>query len=576
MPQERIDPALVPTISAGNIFDRFTEDSTLNVRWITVLDPVLFEVQNRPMVDITIRQLIMAKAIDALQLRLSHQSLFPFLVPCKVDAGTTEIETPASWIWDMHVSLPAKWEYLRLAQIQRLDGSNGSTGGTGTGTVSGTLRLIFSAQEENSSTEVSMFYVDYEIDSSFLYQIARITPATTVQALNPIDTSEAETINGFIIFRTLDQTDATNYAFLTYLAPASSGVATYEIVATPGSSGTDYFIATSLSHGTGIVVASAFNAIPALNSDVNTWLRSMNYPFRVGATRTSQGGIVIPAAIWNEFQMIAPTFDEETGDVSKTNSPVWISAIERLDSLAASLKFYFSTHTIVDDSSVPQEVEFTTLTLDRTMVSGQVVNFKPIANLLDETGANLQSFMQGFGTGHVTLSSLWGTTSEQINDFFDSFLGVVADPAKTYFVKESAILSSFGLSRNSRYVPTRGQSLALAGTGARLTPAQHPSDDNRFVNEADQGLGNTVDFRTLAGFPDTLRENPDIGPIAHTGALTHRVVSLIVDTDGTNHDYDRDILPRLTCLLGRAPQFGDYWWQGTNLCFYTGDSWITL
>jgi len=59
-----INPALVPTIDPGNIFSRFTTDDTLNVRWLVPGDPVLFEAINRPMADIVLRQLIIAKALD--------------------------------------------------------------------------------------------------------------------------------------------------------------------------------------------------------------------------------------------------------------------------------------------------------------------------------------------------------------------------------------------------------------------------------------------------------------------------------------------------------------------------------
>jgi hypothetical protein len=145
-----IDPDLIPSIAPGQIFSTLTEQSSLNVRWISPRDPVFFEVMNRPMADIVVRQLIIAKALDALELRLSHQALFPFLITCKVDVGTTNIETPISWIWDMHVSIPAKWEYLRLAKIKRISGVNGTT-------PTGSLRLIFTAQEKGSSVEVALF-----------------------------------------------------------------------------------------------------------------------------------------------------------------------------------------------------------------------------------------------------------------------------------------------------------------------------------------------------------------------------------------------------------------------------------
>ena len=124
-----INPLLIPRISAGNLFDQLTTNTSINIRWVTALDPVFFEAINRPIADVAVRQLIIAKTLDAINLRLSHQALFPFLIPAKVDVGTTEIELPGSWIWDLHASLPKKWENVRLAKIKRISGTNGVTSG---------------------------------------------------------------------------------------------------------------------------------------------------------------------------------------------------------------------------------------------------------------------------------------------------------------------------------------------------------------------------------------------------------------------------------------------------------------
>jgi hypothetical protein len=577
-----IDPALIPSITPGNLFTRFTEDTTLNIRWLTATDPVLFEALNRPMADITVRQLILAKALDALNLRISHQALFPFLITPKVAIGSTsQLELPVSWIWDMHVSVPAKWELLRLAKIKRISGVNGTT-------ITGSLRLIFTGQERGSATEVALFYVDYQIDSVFTYQIKRIVPATTAEEPVAIDSGEANTVDGFITFRTLDQTDSTISSFLEALEPPSpatdsnsDGVfdspSVYEMVSTgPGGiTEPDDFIESALDHGTGILVNSAFNSIPDQDSDINSWLVATNFPFRIGATRTSLNGVTIPTALFREMDIIIPAPDEATGDVSRQNFPVWLAHIERVDDLATTLKFTFSTHSI-KPSGIPVDVAFATLTLQRTMTPGQVVNIVPIDDLLEQSGADQANFRQGFGHGHVVLSSLWGATTEEVENFFDSFLSILDVPPRATFVQSSAIISHLALSRNSVYTPTKGQWEALRGTSARLSTPANPSDTNRFVTEGDQGIGEKIDFRTKPGFPDDLRENADIEPEAWMGSLAHRMVILIVDASGNGHDYDKDILPRLQCLLGRDPIFGDFWYDGTLLKFFNGDTWISL
>jgi len=585
-----VDPTLIPTVQPGNLFNTFTTDSAFNVRWITALEPVYFEIQNRPTVDVVVRQLVIAKAIDAMQLRLGHQSLYPFLIVCKITIGTSLIETPPSWVWDMHVSMPSKWEYVRLAKVKRISGTNGdgSSGSSGSTTPTGKLRLIFSGQQEGSSVEVSLFYVDYIINSLYSYQISRISTVTNAEESNAIDPSEAETIDGFIIMRTLDLTNQTELDFIISLAPPSDQSlnpdgtyvhpAVYEVASTlpGGSSETNDFAQDSLSHGTGLLVVSAYNAIPAIDSDIATWLRATNYPFRVGATRTSTNGITIPSAIFSEFSMIAPAPDEATGDVSMNNSPVWLSSIERLDSLANQLLFTFSTYSIEGDGTTPQSVEVGTITLDRSYISGQVVNIVPLNNLLQAPAALNTEFMQGYGSGHVVLSSIWSGTTSEVSDFFDLFLTIIDVPATAVYNKASAILSSYSLNRIPRTVPTTGQFQAAAGTTERRATPIYPSDNNRVVLEQDIGKGDPIDFNTLAGFPENLRENPDIEATGYKGGIVHPIVTLIVDASGTQHTYDTDVLPRLVCLLGRSPQFGDFWWNGTLLSFFNSDTWISL
>lgn len=579
-----INPSLIPSITPGQIFKRLTEDTTLNIRWITATDPVLFEAVNRPMADITIRQLIIAKALDQLNLRLSHQAMFPFLINARVTVGSSELDLPISWIWDSHVSVPAKWEHLRLAKIKRMSGTN--TGPTGS-EYTGVLRLIFSGQEKGSATERSIFYADFQIDSLFTYQIFNVVAVTSTEESNAIEPDETGTISGQIIFRTLDLSDTTVQTFLDGLAPATGATdsdsdgffdvpTVYEIVDTGvgGSAATNDFLSGALTHGTGELVASAYNSIPPSGADVRSWLAAMNYPFRIGATRASINGITIPAALFSEFDVVVPTQDEPTGDTTNRNSPIWVSHIERLDTLATSLKFVLATN-VIQEGGTAHSVDFASFVVERTFTSGRVVAIEPITDLLSAESADSLSFQQGFGTGHVVLSGTWSDTS-LIEEFFDDFLSILESPAKATFTKAATILSSYGLSRNSRNTPTTGQAEALRGSTARRETPIQPSDANRYVLEGDQGLGDEIDFRTKVGFPDDLRENPDIDPLGYTGTLLSKKVMLKVDANKTEHDYTVDILPRLRCLFGRDPIFGDIWYDGTLVKFYNGNTWIQL
>ena len=580
----KINPSLVPYISPGHLFERFTTDNTLNIRWMESKDPCFYEAFNRCFADIALRQLIVAKAVDNLSLRLAFMSMFPFLIPPQVEIGTSSdlIGIPLSWIWDMHISIPASWLYLRLAKIKRMSGQN-IIHSDGSKTFTGVLRLVFTAQVATSSAEVALFALDYHIDSTLTYQFAPANVTVLTPDDNPIDPSLAETIAGYAIFRTLTPATDPNAAdFFTMLAPPSGGTETssgwyvnptvYPLAdAEPASSYPDTFTPITISHGTGTLVTSAYNSIPSTESDFNSWLAASNYPFRLGASRTSLDGIIIPKALFSEFNIVAPSPDQPTGDRSKLNSPVWISSIERVDVAGTQLLVTFSTYTI--QTTTPIIVEFATMLLQSSMQSGTVVAITPITNILGATGGDADNFLQGFGTGYAVLSNLWsGSVNNDVQDFFNAFLAIVTTPAVTSFTQAATLVSSYGVSRVPVWTPTQGQSAALRGTTARLTTPVNPSDTNRYVTEADQGLGNTVDFRTIPGITD----NPDIQPIAYTGSLAHKCFTLIVDANGANHDYTKDVLPRMQCLLGRSPQFADIYYDGTYFKIFNGDAWISL
>ena len=354
-----INPAYVPTKAPGTLFNALTGgDPTLTVRWITPTDPVYYQSTNRPMADITVRQLLIAKAVDTVQLRMGYQSLFPYVVQPRIAVSTTVRDVPLGWIWDISLSLPKKWENIRLAKIKRISGTNGVTDG-----YTGKLRLVFTGNVENSTPEVALFYVDYDIDSDLTYQPYRLITATSSEEPTAIGASEAATICGFIIFKTLDLADSTVQLFLDLLAPVDTtdadddgyfdNPAVYEVSDTVagGPNVTSDFAPSSFSHGTGLLTDSAINPIPSIDSDVQSWITTFNYPFDVSATRTSVDGITIPVGLFREFNLTAPAGDQPSGDTSGTFYPVWINRVE-LVGTGAVLRFYFATYNVTDTSSV--------------------------------------------------------------------------------------------------------------------------------------------------------------------------------------------------------------------------------
>jgi len=569
-----ISPSVIPFIPAGSLFNRLTTDSTFNIRWITNADPVYFEVQNRPTADLDVQLLIVAKAVDNVGLRMSHNYLFPFLIVPKLDAGSLgHLELPAAWIWDLHASLPQKWEYVRLARIKRLSGANGGS----TGGYSGVLRLIFTAQIKGSITEVAVFRADFTIDSTLDYQISRIIVPATGEEPITVAASETSTIDGFIEFRSLDDTDPTVRGMYDALpfggGSGSSGEMVLSLVdggAPGGSTDEQSYSASNFAHGTGLLTASAYNLIPVLDSDPNIWLESFNYPFRLGASRQSttpaSSPITIPKAIFSEFDICVPVSDQPTGDTTGAYCPIWVNRIERVDGAANTIKFIFATFNITLDQMSTVPIEFAEMTLSRSGTPGMVVEIAAIENLLMISGGSANLAMQGFGRGHAVLSDKWGGSTSEIEDFFDAFIPIVDVPPAAIYTDESTHISALAVSRSPRNIPDDGQYAALKSTSARRETPIVPSDTNRFVTEKDSGLGDQVDFSAATSpLPPAIRDNPDINRYGFKGGLVRPLITLIINSAGTVHTYDTDILPRLTALLGRPPQFGDTWFDGTRI-----------
>lgn len=560
-----ISPSLIPTVNPGSLFNLLTTNNSLAVRWLTQIDPHYFDVYNRPMADIVVRQLIIAKSLDQVGLRLSHQGLFPFLINPTVDVGTSKISLPISWIWDCHPSLKDTYKSLRLARIIRLDGENnptGSSGGTG-GTYTGTFRLVFTGESASSTSEVGLFYADYKIDSTLSFQIIKIVPCTTSEFNPAIPTTEYSTITGYLIFRTLDPD--TEGDFINSLPPTigSSGIipAIYEISdsVTGGTSVEGDYTYPSIVHGTGMLVASAYNLIPAIAVDYSSILNTIGYPWRIdvnlNSTESSSSSVVsIPVGLFSQFMMAAPVGDRNSS-VDEEDFPVYCTRIRRLDAEANKIQMIFSTYSTIPGDTSKQLIEFASLTLTRNSVPGTIVEITPFKNLRDNSSSDWQTFNQNFGSGHVMLSDSWSTDSS-INEFFDTFLQLINDPADRLF---EAILGEFALHRSPMQVPTVGESAALVGSTARRETPIHPSDANRYVTESDIGIGDKIDF-TAEGFAP----NTDIDQYGYTGSLLCRSVVLRVNSaNDANFNYDTDILPRLKKLLGRDPVQSDEWFDGT-------------
>lgn len=553
-----IDPNLIPTVNPGSLFYLLTTNNSLAVRWLTGSDPHYFDVYNRPMADITVRQLIIAKSLDQVGLRLSHQGLFPFLVNPTIDIGTSKISLPISWLWDCHVSLKDSYRSVRLAKVIRLDGVNGS--GTTGGSYTGNIRLVFSGIPVGGSSEVGLFYVDYKIDSTLSFQIVYVTPCTSNEFNPSIPTTEYQTIAGYIVLRTLDVN--IDYPFFDSVAPSitSGSWAEYETsdTAVGGSSVEGDYTFPSVVHGTGMLVPSAYNLVPPMGVDYSSILNSLNYPWRVDANLesidgTSTGSVSIPIGMFSQFMMSAPVGDRNQS-IIEDNFPVYCTRIRRLDAPANKIELVFSTYNTIAGNTSNELIEFATLTLTRGSLPGTIVEIVPYKNLRNNSVPDWETFFQNFGSGYVILSDIW-SISTSVETFFDTFLQIINEPADRLF---KAQLGEFALHRTPMQIPTLGESAALAGSTARRINPINPSDKNRYVTESDQGIGDQVNFID-AGFS----ENADIDNVGYVGALLRKSITMRVNSaNDANFDYDNDILPRLKRLLGRDPIHGDEWFDG--------------
>jgi hypothetical protein len=444
----------------------------------------------------------------------------------------------------------------------------------------GSMRLVFTANRIGSVSEVGIFFVDYQIDSVLTYQIKTINPATIAEFPTPLPSDQSSSIAGFVIFKTLDTSDQTISDFFTALAPpvdvtpGSHQHNDYEITDTVagGTEITGDFAIASMSHGSGILVSSAYNVIPPIGTDELSVLAAINYPWRKDAILISNDGYTtIPSGLFSEFTMTVPMGNRS--GTSEENFPVYLSRIRRLDSSANSIQLFFTTYDTILGSTNDELIEFASLILNRSDIgsggNGKVIEIVPFNNLRNNDIAEAELFSQNFGSGHVVLSSNWEIDSF-IVDFFDSFLSIVDDPADRIFESR---LGDFALHCSPMNIPTLGEDAALSGSTSRRAEPEYPSDDNRFVCENDQGLGDEVDFDTLTDFVP----NDSIDSKAYKGSLLSKSVVLLVDSSNVgNFNYEEDILPRLTFLLGRLPIHSDIWFDGVTFKRYDGISkaWI--
>ena len=249
MPTIRSD--LVPYISPELIFDEFTSNPTLSVRYMYTGEPPFFPILNRAPSDLEVRQLIIAKALGRLSAAFANRMLFPFLIQPKL---TDVVTVPSEIIHDMHLIVPSEYKNLRLAYVVRLSGDNPPS--CTEGGYTGSVRFVFAADRGSSTYQV--FCVDYLINSSLDYQrsVVSVDYSTIYGSLGDArsDSGLTSTFAGQITFKTLDSCFEYVRAFLDYVV-YSGGPTAY--IVQDNVSGD--FSSSVLAYGSGLLIDGAYN-----------------------------------------------------------------------------------------------------------------------------------------------------------------------------------------------------------------------------------------------------------------------------------------------------------------------------
>lgn len=220
----KINANYIPYIAPTTLFDRLANDNAISVRWLDRRDPLFFETLNRPTADLAVRQLIIAKAIDRINLCIAFRAMFPFMLQPHMNGSNI----PMGWIHDMHVTIPEDFSNLRLSRIHRVDGHNAGSmcnPGESYDDYTGHIRLVFSADWVEGGYK-DLFTVTYCIDETVTYQRSRVDIVTDSSSglYTPCDDVYWNAINGQVTFRTLDQTQADIRNFYNNLPPITGGV----------------------------------------------------------------------------------------------------------------------------------------------------------------------------------------------------------------------------------------------------------------------------------------------------------------------------------------------------------------
>ena len=235
-----IDPSLVPDIPTSDLFSRLL-DEDLSIRWLTINDPNFYQALNRPISDVELRQLIIAKALGQALSDTAARQQYPFLIQPEVDGNTEQVNVPPQIITDLLVSIPSDHRDFRLVRIDRISGDG----------TDGVIRFIFGATDGDNN-DVAIAFADYDIDNNKDIQIKNLQAANAVDVPSFTIASNLDQFFGRIIFSTRE-TDAIS-SFLVQIANSGSGQ--YNIIDTDAADDR----VKAISFGTGLLTSTVWNS----------------------------------------------------------------------------------------------------------------------------------------------------------------------------------------------------------------------------------------------------------------------------------------------------------------------------
>lgn len=253
-----INPALIPSITGKNLFQALTEQEQINIRWMTNEDKVYFNHINRPMADLAVRQLIIAKSIVEFSLDVAAAGRFPFLLNPVIVDGASEVDVPDGLVNDFNIIHSLDASNMRLGRIDLLssdmDGDD----------FAGKLRLIFVVTQDDE--DKGLGYVEYDAASTLSFQRATFNVITDGSlGFEPLGINPSS-VTARVVLKTLDASDINIEEFYDFILDGSGQYLLKDSTPTDELS----TFSETVSMGTGLLRETVIHRLPGVEFNIST------------------------------------------------------------------------------------------------------------------------------------------------------------------------------------------------------------------------------------------------------------------------------------------------------------------